>query len=347
MPAASMPYPWQVGLVSTTARQFARAVGLALAMVAAGCLIYFVETCLLGCERRVVENPSATMMRAVGLAHFWIGWLFLFTSPRLRTPRSFLRLLALTAVGAGLCLLCAWSGAARSPITFLLFYGYFLVHEVLDEARLFRAYGDGPEPGPAADRLLTALTRSAALCLLTALTLGYVLHGLHRGKLPAGAALTLAVGGAGLALAGAWAVRRAMRLCAEVHGGLGAALQAHRPLVVVYGGICLILVLGAVGGSGAFNFIILIHAGAWFWFVYAQLARRPAPAGRNLWAWLRGTPAGFAVLHGGVIILLLGLMALRVHVWERSGLLSEMLSANSFSYWSVMHITMALWRPAR
>jgi hypothetical protein len=60
---------------------------------------------------------------------------------------------------------------------------------------------------------------------------------------------------------------------------------------------------------------------------------------------MRSTPVGFLVLHLSVIALLVTLMALRVHVWERTGLICDMLEVKSFPYWSLMHISMAFWRP--
>ena len=71
-----------------TCRNFRTATLYALVALGLGGGIYLIETFALASRRRFVENPADVMMRAVGLAHFWVGWLFLFTSPRLRTPRS-------------------------------------------------------------------------------------------------------------------------------------------------------------------------------------------------------------------------------------------------------------------
>jgi len=34
----------------------------------------------------------------------------------------------------------------------------------------------------------------------------------------------------------------------------------------------------------------------------------------------------------------------RVHFWERGGVVSQLFATSSFHYWTIMHITMALWR---
>src|SRR5262249_53261674 len=69
---------------SPTWRQFQTTCLAVGAAIGVGCVLYAIETILLHCERRFVENPSDVMTRAIGLAHFTVGWLFLFTSPRLR-----------------------------------------------------------------------------------------------------------------------------------------------------------------------------------------------------------------------------------------------------------------------
>src|SRR4051794_27863254 len=105
----------QVGGTATV-RHFRLAVGFALAALAAGLLLYAAERYLLRPEHRFIESPASVMMRACGLAHFWIGWLFLFTAPPLRGRGPLLRLLGLTALGAALCGLCAVCGTGNHPL---------------------------------------------------------------------------------------------------------------------------------------------------------------------------------------------------------------------------------------
>jgi Ca2+/Na+ antiporter len=156
--------------------------------------------------------------------------------------------------------------------------------------------------------------------------------------------LLLALGIVLLAAASVWAGTRTLRLGCRIHGDVRSVLAAHQPLLVVYGGLLGLLLLGVVLGSVGFNLIILVHVTAWLVFVYHQLKKRPPVPARNLWTWLRATPAGFLTLHLGLVLLILVLMALRVHVWERAGLVSELFASANFHYWSVMHISMAFWR---
>jgi hypothetical protein len=319
---------------------------LALLAVGIGCLIYLVETCLFKSRHRVIQNPTAAMMRACGLAHFWVGWLFLFSSARLRTGRSATRLLLVSLLGGGLCLLSAWGGMTHSPFTFVLFYAYFLIHEILDEASLFQASGEAPK-GAKDKRLLNLLAWSAALLLSSVLGGGYLIYGLicGRGVLTSPAAAVL--GGATIMClaAGTFLGVRFMALGRAVHGTVSDLGGAYRPLLAVYAGLLAILLLGSVAGSVVFNLIILIHAGSWLLFVHRQLGLRPLPTGLNLWTWLRATPRGFLTLHLGMICFVLVVQVLRQYVWQRSGFACQLLAGSSFPYWSLMHISMSFWRP--
>ena len=333
---------------TATWRNFQAAVLLALAAIGAGGVIYLVETYAFASRRRFVENPSDVMMRALGLAHFWIGWLFLFTSPRLRSWPALTQLGGWTLLGAAFCLL-SWSlGGMKNPFLLLAFYAYFLIHEIRDEANLFLAQGDAPEDAGRA-LFLQRLGASVTLTLMTAFALIYTLHGRVQEKLESIVAdpelwLPILCGGLLVLCLAAWCAtwRAAYRLHTEV--------RRYAPLLAVYGAIAAILIGGSLLGSVGFNLIVLIHVTTWFVFVRQRLAKTSevvldfGSLPRTAWAWLRGTPAGFVVLHGLAIAVVLTLMALRVHLWERGGWISEMFATSSFHYWSIMHITMAFWR---
>jgi hypothetical protein len=109
---------WRSVLETKTVRHFLQAVGFAFAALLVGLAIYVIEKYLLRPDSRFVENPASVMMRACGLAHFCVGWLFLFTSPGLRGFTAWTRLLALTALGVGLCVACDSLGASRNPYIF-------------------------------------------------------------------------------------------------------------------------------------------------------------------------------------------------------------------------------------
>jgi hypothetical protein len=317
---------------------------VALVALAAACGVYGLEKYLLGQETRFIENPSDVIMRAFALAHFLIGWLFLLTSPRLRSRQALQRLLLASLVGVGLCMVFAQFGATRNPFLVLFFYAYFLVHEVGDETHLCQAYGDIPSAPFGARGLLQELRRAATAVTLCVLILGYLFHGLVTDK-PAAlhrvapallwAMASLLVGGC------AMGIYRYLAEGRRVGGCIQSLLQAHRPLLLVYAGIVLILLFGAPLGSTGFNIVILIHVTAWLVFVGHRL--HDAGPATNVWRWLRSTPAGFWTLHLGVVVGVLTLMAVRVYVWHRVGFLSELLASRNFCYWGLMHISTSFW----
>lgn len=327
--------------LSASWRHFQAAVALAVAAIGLGGVIYLVETFVLDCPRRFVENPSDVMMRALGLAHFWIGWLFLFTSPSLRNRGSLAKLALFTAIGAALCMFSWSQGGMKNPFLLIGFYAYFLIHELRDEGNLFVAYGDAPaEPGR--DAFLRRLGATVTIGLVTLFAVIYTFHGRVQEKLESvvdepGEWLPTMIGGLVVACAvGGWATWT----CIRRHG---IVLRAYGPLLSIYATIAGILVAGSLLGSVGFNLIVLIHVTAWFVFVRQRLAQHSAMP-KNWWAWARTTPAGFVTLHVIAVAVVLTLMALRVHAWERVGLTSQLFATSSFHYWSIMHITMAFWK---
>jgi hypothetical protein len=339
---------------STTVRQFQKATVLALLAVGVGAVIYGVETFVLDSRHRFVENPADVMMRGFGLAHFWVGWLFLFMSPRLRSWPSLGNLAWWTAVGAGLCVLSYWSGGTKNPFGLMAFYAYFLIHEIRDEATLYRAYGEAPASGQC-DGFTRRLAWSVTLSLMAMLATAYALHGRILDKLETAVAtpeawLWALVAGVWLVCAVSW------RLTCRFARRHDVVWSDYRPLLNVYAGIALLLGVGSAFGSFGFNLIVLIHVAAWFVFTYDRLAQREAQgegavnnnerpsSRRSLWTWLRTAPAGFLTLHALAALVVLTLMALRVHLWLRGGWISAAFATSSFHYWSIMHITMAFWR---
>ncbi len=330
---------------SQTWRRFQAACVGATFVVAVGCGLYGIETLLLGRQHRFVENPADTMMRAVGLAHFTIGWVFLFVSPRLRNRRSILRLTGCSFVGVALCGLFGWVGD-KSPFAQLAFLSFFFIHEVWDEAHLYRQSGELAVQAPAADRFLTSLCASMSLWMVTTLVGFAILRGHWFGRsLPLREMSTfwLALVWTCLAVLATAATLRTIRQACAAHDSLAATLRIYRPLLMIYAGIGVILLVGSLFGSIGVNFIILIHAMTWLVHTQRQLSER-APSVTGASAWLTLSPAGFVALHCAVALFILVLFALRTHVWQRTGIVCTLLASSSFPYWGIMHISMAFWR---
>ena len=326
---------------STTWRHFQAAVLLSLLAVGFGGVLYCIETFLIGSRHRFVENPSDVMMRAFGLAHFWIGWLFLFTSPRLRTTAALAKVGVLALLGAAWCLVSWHYGGMSNPLLLMSFYAYFLIHEIRDEAHLFVTYGDAPADSRR-EGFLNRLSVAVSLALMTMFALVYMFHGRVQEKLERVVdepEIWLPLLGGGLLVACALAV---WTTCSYQRRH-GIAWRDFTPLLAVYAAIATILTVGSLFGSAGFNLIVLIHVMAWLVFVRHRLAKS-TDAPRTWWAWLRATPAGLVTLHLLAAAIVLILMAVRVHAWQRVGFLSELFATSSFHYWTIMHITIALWR---
>src|SRR5262249_43322086 len=184
---------WEMALGTRTVRQFLRAMGVAVITLAAGCFVYCLERFGLEAASRTVQNPADVMVRVLGMAHFAVGWLYLATSPKLRSRSAVARLVVATLIGVVLCLLFAQFGGTRHPLLAMVFYGYFLFHELADETMFYQAYGDFAPRTPAETAFLRALTRAAALILLTVLAtfyFGFAWAENHRAlqRIPAGTA---------------------------------------------------------------------------------------------------------------------------------------------------------------
>jgi hypothetical protein len=327
---------------SVTVRNFARALAVTLGILSCGCLIYAIEKYVFHARHRFIESPGEVMVRAFGLAHFLIGWLFLATSPRVRHPSAWPRLAVVTAAGIGMCLLFHEAGGTKNPLVIMAFYSLFLVHEVRDEKTMFQAYREAPD----CPQLLNTLALAACLILVTVLAAAYMIHQqlFHpTGRVSAYPAETLWAAIGLLALVSLRAVLTVRIQALRIYADWSAFTQAHGPLLTIYAGIMAILLLGSMFGTLGFNLIILVHVTAWLVFVHYQLGQQPPPRG-GLWTWLRHSPAGFLTLHlvvaGGILLLL----AVRVHVWHRAGIVSVILASSSFPYWSLMHIATGFWK---
>jgi uncharacterized membrane protein YagU involved in acid resistance len=331
---------------STTWRQFQQACFCVVLVIGVGCAIYAVESLVLRCEHRFVENPADTMTRAIGLAHFSIGWVFLFTSPRLRHRAALSRLAFWTLFGMAFCWVFAIYGADKNPLLMMAFYSFFFIHEVCDEAKLYRHSGEFRDDAERADRFLPTLCWSMSLVLIATLAAFHILRGQllgHSPLLQELPTLWLLIGLSFLSLLANYAVIRAIRQARSLYGSLQEAVLLYRPLLLVYAGISTILLVGSMFGSIGANLVILVHGLTWLVCTHRRLRERNTVA-TGLWAWLRGSPTGFLMLHLSATALALLLFALRTHLWERTGLVCDLVSKTWFPYWSIMHIAMAFWR---
>lgn len=331
---------------SPTWRQFQQVCFWVVVAIGVGCALYGIETYGLRCEHRFVENPAETMTRAIGLAHFSIGWLFLFTSPRLRNRAALGRLTFWTLFGIAFCWVFAQFGADKNALLMMAFYSFFFIHEVCDEAHLFRHSGELRDDPARAERFLPALCWSMSL-LLMAILAGYQIARSHlMGSVPSLNTLSptwLLTGWLGLTVLAGAASWRTLRVANLLYGSVHEAAAQYRSLLAVYVGITLLLLVGSLFGSGGAILVILVHGLTWLVCTHRKLRERNAPI-NGLGSWLRHSPTGFVTLHLSLSVLALVLFALRTHLWDRVGFVCDLVSRGWFPYWSIMHIAMSFWR---
>lgn len=295
---------------------------------------------------RLVLNPAETSMRYLGFSHFLVAFLFLTTSKKMRTPRSWIEFSAALAVGAVLCLgytqVRLWSPA----IATILFFLYFLVHDFRDQVFFYFSNGDAP---PRDDRkgLGELLFRTPFLFFAFVAAAGALL--LASGRLDIGllgdafagssAGQRWAVGIVFVALAG-WASWRYRALWRREHlGRLADFARANRPILAIFAAAMVILF--AQKGFA----IVTLHFTCWYVFAMRQFKKRGVPATpppRFSWNWLRATPAGFNFLHIGSAVLLLGVGAVWAYGFRNDPAIAPLrilLDPLSFRYWTIVHIT--------
>jgi len=330
---------------SPTWRQFQAACWCVLLAIGVGCVLYAIEAAMQGSERRFVENPADVMTRAVGLAHFSIGWLFMLTSPRLRNRAALTRLTFWTAFGACFCAIFAWGGD-KNPWLTMAFYSFFFIHEACDEAHLFRHSGELPRDTPGVDPFLRSIAWTMSFTFVAFLASGQILRGAVIGH----PAIMRDVPGEWLLLG--WLLiscialasfTHTLRLARSLYGSMSEAVTLYQPLFAVYAGLLIILILGSMLGSIGPNLVILLHGMTWLVYSYRRLRESNAPV-TGVWSWVRNSPNGFLTLHLVVIALALLLFGMRTHVWERTGFVCDLVSRAWFPYWSIMHIAIAFWR---
>ena len=302
-------------------------------------------------EIRLVRSVSETTTRYLAIAHFLLAFVFLASSRRMRAARPWVPIAALALVGGTLCVGWDWLRGRDEYLARLLFFAYFVAHDVRDQIFFYDANGDAPASVRRKDvaeaLFLVAFLPAAVLAaLVAALKAGGVIGG---SLAPTGAALPSVLGAAFLALPLAVAAF-ALRLRHLVRrGGLGSVrrlVAEYRPLFRVFALNAAVLFFGLVL-SGHMYAIVVLHVTGWYIFTWRQLGRRsagaPAP-GSFTWAWMRTTPAGFTLLHGGLVVLLVAAGTVWAYAFRNDPgfrTFAFVLGQGSFPLWTIVHVTIS------
>ena len=157
-----------------------------LGLVAFFGIWYLVETYGLALDwsYHLVHGVALVPMVIIGVPHVLIAYLFLATSRKMQSWRSFALLGGLTLLGIGLCWLYFSAGAtaAASKIPVALVNFYFIVHHLRDEAFFYQVSGDAPANADRERirRFLDAATWLFILVLLGVAAYFYDQHAHHQ-----------------------------------------------------------------------------------------------------------------------------------------------------------------------
>lgn len=305
---------------------------------------------------RFVSDPSETPMRYLGISHFLVAFLFIFTSRKMRGFQPWTVFAALFFAGIVVCAGYSRLLAFSPLLAGVVFFGYFLVHDFRDQVFFYFVNGDARESGDS--RALAKILVQAPLLVLAGLASVLValvvidLELVGRIAPPLGVAVAampdsvrwaLGVIPASAVVAAALRLRREWRR--QKLGSIAGFVRRHRPVFAVLAGSLLVLAVGLTAGRA--HSIVILHVAGWYVFSLRMLReRRSAPEPRPLtWNWLRSTPSGFNVVHVGSAALLVvaGL------VWA-FGFRNDpsmlpfrlLLDRDGFAYWTIIHVTVSL-----
>ena len=341
-------------LSTLTERNWLLALGIVIGSSVLFFGVFLLESLAVGRARpeRLVWHAVETSMRYLALAHFLVAVLYMTTSRAMRSVRSWMWFFGLAGIGVLLSWAFHLGGALQGALAAALFYAYFMVHDFRDQMFFFHTNRDAPadvEPSNSkpflwAVPLLVFAGIAATFLVGAAFRIGGARRytdGIYGGlDTTPRAAIALAIFFAVLGLT-VWTVRRCH---AMFPGGVGAFARAYRPILMVFLAVPLVLILDILI-TGRVYAIVTLHVTAWYVFVDRTLAARPPPAARPTgWAWWRSTRAGFNLIHGAVVVALLGAGIIWAYGFRNNPELTgfrALLSREAFPYWTIMHVTVS------
>ncbi len=321
---------------------------------------------LKGTPMRMVADPTEFAVRIVGLAHFVIAAMFLVTAPRLRTATGWLLLAGLAGVSVLQCWGFAACGGPKNPLMLIAFYMYFVIHAFRDEAYFYRVRSGAAVPPAESTETVLRWLQVVALCVTLALLVAVIsVHGQFGGTSIAGTALQ-ELFPAGWSFVSIFASTATplivlatfgfVRIGGLQPGGLPGLCRMHEPLIKVIGSTMLILLASMFVGAWTYNLVIVMHFVAWFEFTTTRIRRLPPEVRRSAtWRtpmqWFKKSLLGFCVLHVGLSVLFLALIAVNHYILQRRPMelegrsvtnpLELLFSASNLYYWTIAHVTLS------
>jgi len=321
---------------------------------------------LKGSPIRMVRDPTEFAVRIAGLAHFIIAALFLVTSLRLRTASGWAWLVGLSGISVLQCWGFAALGGHKNALALIAFYMYFVIHAFRDEAFFYRVRsGPTVPPEPQTESVLQWL-QVLAICVLIALLVSTIAVAGQLGlPNPTDNALRrvfpstwsfMAVFGVTAVPMTALATLVFARIQTSFPGGFVGLYRTHTPLIKVIGFTMLIMLSSMLVGAWTYNLVIVMHFVAWFVFTTSKISALPpavrqAASWRQPMDWFKRSLLGFSVLHVGLSLFFLTLIAINHYGLQRAPMniagrtvtnpLEFLFSAKNLYYWTITHVTLS------
>lgn len=301
---------------------------------------------------RLVPEATEAAMRYISLSHILLAFLYIATSKRMRTIKSWGRFTAMLGVGALLCVGYARLDTFNQLLAGFFFFGYFLAHDVRDQVFFYFTNGDAPPPRDRA-ALTRILVWAPFLAIALVLTVPMVVTVVGAATIaPVQKALTgisqpvrwgLVVILLAATALGIWRLTSGWKR--ENPGRVALFLRTHRPILLVFAAMFLVLIAGIAIGGHPYT-INTIHVAAWYVFTMAQLKKRPpaAPVRPFTWNWFRGTRPGFTLMHAGSAVLFIAAGVVWAYGFRNDPglpLFNLVLDKDLFRYWTILHITVS------
>lgn len=300
-------------------------------------------------DHRLLKNPATFAMRAFGIPHFTIAFMFALSSRRMKQARNKVLFALLAVASVGVCYLFYRWGAHTSPFAVFLFYFYFIIHGFRDDSFFYKTYGDMPEAARAThERMMKVLEWLSVGLLFSFLWPAYAQLASTNAKyadpvlgnfFPADWPFVIRLTSMFVPML-LIAIIVLYRMAGGFPGGARAFWRTHRPVLSIYMLTIGIILLAPVVGPWTFDMYILMHFVGWF-LIALYLIKRfpPAQPPTTWWGWMRQTRTGFITLHFALVAVTVGLMAFSTYAYGKTGPIELLIGAPGFYYWTLVHVT--------
>ena len=309
------------------------------------------EKYLIQAPTRLVYNPAEFPCRVFGFSHYLVGLIFMMSSRTMKKAVNWVWLAGLLAVSIGICVLFYNFGGASNPILVIFYFLFFMFHGYRDVILFYQPQTDDKELEKKRRWIFRYFQGVLILGLMYVLVPAFFLYLRLKPRTYSSdlqASIDALAPYLNALLMSAWIVLLGCsiamwRLVRSFPGGARAFWRDNRPVMLVVIYMTAIILASPLVGPWTYNLLILSHFVGWYFYASRRLSKVPKQATKQdgLWKWVRGSVAGFQILHLGFAALFLILVLLNHYVQTNSGVLGLLLGGNAFYYWTVIHVTIS------